>query len=71
MWSCAIRQIRFGIMQPEVIEIQVPPAGRTFVNEPQIDVLTDQAGEIVAARLEMLRANMSATLRAMKATAES
>ena len=31
----------------------------------------DQAGEIIAARLEMLRANMSATLRAMKAAAES
>jgi uncharacterized protein YndB with AHSA1/START domain len=31
----------------------------------------DQAAEIIAARREMLRANMSATLRAMKAAAES
>ena len=31
----------------------------------------DQAAEIIAARRDALRANMSATLRAMKATAES
>ena len=31
----------------------------------------DQAAEIIAARREMLRAKMSATLRAMKAAAES
>jgi uncharacterized protein YndB with AHSA1/START domain len=31
----------------------------------------DQAAEIIAVRREMLRANMSATLRAMKAAAES